>query len=446
MTWGKLVINTLYMIADIFSVIWFSHRLECRGSECRTRFWGYASFGLLALIFLTSTLMAGSSTEYSLMNFIAQGIRIGLHGCVILSYLYFTKERTLQCDLYLTGMFLVLYQASQNFRIAMLLLKNAFGKGTWSGIIASCCGIPLQLLLTYWVEKILTPEEEQPVYRERLTLVLMALFMEMYFKWANLTTMPAATNSRPVGQLVFFSVCATFAVVLILVLFEQNRRMQIQQRKLEMEQVRMEYETQNAKRALQTNNDIRRLYHDMKNHLLAIQSMAGEKEELKQYLTELLPEFEGYETRVQTGSPVIDSLLSEKIQRAALDKIKFNVCLNLSELEFMRSVDLIVIFGNALDNAIEAEQMLPEGQERYIYIKSSQFANTVIVRISNQYCGKLQKKGELLLTGKQNSEMHGIGLNNIRRAVQRYDGSARTEFNNKDGWFDLILMLPVPKH
>ncbi len=445
-TLGQLAANLLYMLVDVFCVIWFFHRLEGRGAGCRIRFLGYGSFAFLALIFMTTTLTVGASTEYSLMNFAAQGIRIGLHGCVILGYLYFTKERSLSCDLYLTGMFLVLYQASQNFRIAMLLFNNAFGHRAWFGLAASYCGIPLQLLLIYWVEKILTPEEEQPIYRGRFLLVLLALFMEMYFKWANLTTMSAATNNRSLGHLVFFSVCATFAVVLILILFEQNRRMHIQQRRMEMEQVRMEYEAQNAKRTLQTNDDIRRVYHDMKNHLLAILNMAGEKEELKQYLTDLLPEFEGYETLVQTGNAVVDSLLSEKIQRAAQDEIRFHVCLDLSWLEGMRPVDLIVIFGNALDNAIEAEQKLPEGKERYIYIKSSRFANMVVIRISNQYFGTLQQQGENLLTSKQDGKMHGIGLNNIRRTVQRYEGSVRTEFDNQAGWFDLILMLPDQKN
>lgn len=71
--------------------------------------------------------------------------------------------------------------------------------------------------------------------------------------------------------------------------------------------------------------------------------MTEAKEQVQQYLGELLPQFDGYESSVVTGNSVVDALLSEKIQRAALDGIHLNICLDLSKLEFIRSVDMITI-------------------------------------------------------------------------------------------------------
>ena len=184
----------------------------------------------------------------------------------------------------------------------------------------------------------------------------------------------------------------------------------------------------------------------MKNHLLAIQSMAGDRQDLLDYLEQLMPSIEGYETRVATGSPAIDSLLAEKIQRALLDQIQFNVCVDLRPLSFVQTVDLITVFGNALDNAIEAEQMLPGGADRIIYVKSSHFANMFVLRFSNRFAGQIRQQGGTLLTGKQDAAQHGIGLKSIARAVQRYGGSVQHRFDNAGGSFDLVLTFPLPEN
>ena len=109
----------------------------------------------------------------------------------------------------------------------------------------------------------------------------------------------------------------------------------------------------------------------------------------------------------------------------------------------MHTTDIVTILGNALDNAVEALQMMPEGQDRIVYLKSVTYANMLVLRISNQFCGKLSVKNGMLHTLKSDADMHGIGLKSIEKAVKRYNGNMETQFDNNGNWFRLILMIPV---
>lgn len=112
---------------------------------------------------------------------------------------------------------------------------------------------------------------------------------------------------------------------------------------------------------------------------------------------------------------------------------------------FMNSVDMVTILGNAVDNAVEALSQLPEGQERIVYIKTARYANMAVLRISNQFAGRLDMSDGVLHTGKSDPNMHGIGLSSIQKAVKRYGGSAETEFENEGGWFRLMILIPIPE-
>lgn len=101
----------------------------------------------------------------------------------------------------------------------------------------------------------------------------------------------------------------------------------------------------------------------MKNHLFAICDLGQQQVEVSAYVEALLDDIAGYETIVSTSLPAMDAFLSEKLYRAQWERIQYNVCLDLSGLSFVSGVDLISIFGNALDNALEAVRKLPENNK-----------------------------------------------------------------------------------
>lgn len=432
-------------IADMVSfgveyalVVWFFRPIEEQAEQWR-KWLGYVCLAGLCYLYLTP--QAGNAFPlHSLGNFIFQVGRMLYHTATIFGFLALGKEQGRGCAAYQAGVFTLLYLVVQNLRISTALLLgmtgqvNALRWATWLAIL-------MEVLLALVFRWQITLPSRQKVSGIRWMLLLISALLELYFKW-SLSAMQDMPRSFQGTDAVFFAISASLAVLLTISLFERNQQAQEKQQKAELEQVSLNYEMQNAKRALQTNNDIRRLYHDMKNHLLAIQGMAEDGGKVEEYLKELLPRFEGYESQVSTGNPTIDALLSEKVQRATLDGIQFNIYMDLSSLGHMKSVDLITIFGNAVDNAIEATQALPEGVERIVYLKSSRMANLTVLRFSNQFSGGRLEGGGTLLTTKSDKEMHGIGLSSIQKAAKRYGGSVTTRIDNEGGWFSLMVMLP----
>jgi sensor histidine kinase regulating citrate/malate metabolism len=272
-------------------------------------------------------------------------------------------------------------------------------------------------------------------------MMSLVLFIMVYFKWI-LTAVRELNLGGDRTAMISFSLVTSIGLYLVILLYDYSRLLLKEKEAAEHEQMVLQYEVRSAKREMQAAGDIRRLYHDVKNHLLAIRSMAGSEGEINDYLSELLPKFEGYETQVRTGNETVDAILSEKIQLAYADGIRFNVCLDLEKLDYIKAVDLVTIFGNAVDNAIEALRNTESDSERFLFIKSSSFANNTVIRFQNRFAGTVELNDGDPVTSKKDAEMHGIGISSIRNAVSRYGGTVSVKADNDSRQFTLVVMLP----
>ena len=107
----------------------------------------------------------------------------------------------------------------------------------------------------------------------------------------------------------------------------------------------------------------------------------------------------------------------------------------------MSTMDLSVLFGNALDNAIRGAASVDNENERLIRVVVCEQLGCVLVKIENRYACVVRFDGKDLLTTKNNKDYHGYGVKSIRKTVEKYDGTVtiRTE----DGWFLLSILFPV---
>ena len=300
-----------------------------------------------------------------------------------------------------------------------------------------------ELALAAVTRKLIKPERIDTIDKQRTIMMGTVLLIMVYFKWI-LTAVRELNLGGNRTTMISFSLVTSIGLYLVILLYDYSRLLLKEKEEAEHEQMFLQYEIRSAKREMQASDDIRRLYHDVKNHLLAIQSMSGSEGEINDYLSELLPKFEGYETQVKTGNPTVDAILSEKIQLAYADGIRFNVCLDLSGLDHIKTVDLVTIFGNAVDNAIEALRKTEKSEgERFLFIKSSTFANNVVIRFQNRYAGDVELRGGVPVTSKKDADMHGLGISSIRNAVRRYGGTVTVKADNVNKEFTLVVMLPT---
>ena len=99
---------------------------------------------------------------------------------------------------------------------------------------------------------------------------------------------------------------------------------------------------------------------------------------------------------------------------------------------FVTTLDLCVLLGNLLDNAIEACGKL-EKEKRRIQLSIKLVKNQLFIRTENPFEGKLKWQGSRLLTQKTDENNHGIGLENVKRVVEKYHGTL--EMNAEDQIF-----------
>jgi len=178
------------------------------------------------------------------------------------------------------------------------------------------------------------------------------------------------------------------------------------------------------------------------NHVSILYSLFenNDSEKLKEYLSELMEEKVIKKEYAHSGNLVIDSILNFKLQEA--DSLGVHVTLELSVPEQLavKSFDMTVILGNLLDNAIHACNRLPEDRK---IIKSviRYDKGRLIIDIKNQYSNTILYENGNIMTTNDDKKNHGIGLLNVRNAVEKYQGLLNIE--HSDDIFSVTALLFV---
>lgn len=184
---------------------------------------------------------------------------------------------------------------------------------------------------------------------------------------------------------------------------------------------------------------VRSIYHDMKNHLLVLQAQDGHSQEIGESIEKLKEEIEDYEAYYHTGNDFLDIIIRDKLRKAKEKQIDFQAVIRFEAGSFMEPLDISTIFGNALDNAIEASEKVSESM-RLITAKASRIHDMLVVAVENNMMLDLPKYAK---TSKEDIFLHGFGLSNIRKAAEKYDGQCTTKAG--DGKFVLKVMIPIPE-
>ncbi len=146
-----------------------------------------------------------------------------------------------------------------------------------------------------------------------------------------------------------------------------------------------------------------------------------------------------YDAEVRTDNEVLDIILTEKSLRCALDGIALTCVADGHSLDFMEDTDIYSLFGNALDNAIEAVSRL-EKERRNVGVVVRSINNLVSVNVRNSYDGEITLDADgLPLTTKSDKNFHGIGVKSIRQIAEKYNGTCSVSLNN--GVFNLNVLV-----
>lgn len=180
--------------------------------------------------------------------------------------------------------------------------------------------------------------------------------------------------------------------------------------------------------------------HDYHNHIQALQaSMALENyDEVNAYLRQLNDDLTNVDTTVKTGRVMVDAILNGKMNIAAQNKIAVNAKAKIPEGVPVTDVDLCVIIGNLLDNAVEENKKLPE-EDRFLRIYLGQKNTQFYLAFTNAAGKKREKQGTLF--GSSKGADHGFGLARVESIVKKYGGLFSAD--SEDGGFTAEILIPL---
>lgn len=176
--------------------------------------------------------------------------------------------------------------------------------------------------------------------------------------------------------------------------------------------------------------------HDMKHQISHITSTTDPDaiRELEQIISV-------YDSSLQTGNEILDVCLMEKKLLCEKNSIKLDCIANGQCLSFMQPSDLFSLFGNALDNAMEAVCKLDDVEKRIIFVSVKEELGMAIIHVENNYTGELIMADGIPRTSKDDEFYHGYGVKSIRMVVEKYDGNMALLPQN--GIFNLNITIPV---
>ena len=184
--------------------------------------------------------------------------------------------------------------------------------------------------------------------------------------------------------------------------------------------------------------------HDYHNHIQTMKAhlAMGKLKERDAYLNELDQDLTSVDTVIKTGNVMIDAILNSKISLAKQKGIAVDAkAIVPKELDTSISeVDLSLIIGNLMDNAMEACMRVEDSAQRFIRVYIDILKGQLYIYVMNAMTGELKRVGRTYETVKD-SRRHGFGLMRIDKVVDRYHGYLERE--HEEGVFVTEVLLPI---
>ena len=177
-------------------------------------------------------------------------------------------------------------------------------------------------------------------------------------------------------------------------------------------------------------------YHDLK-HIVQCSRGApvdsGELDKIEEAL-------EVFDAQIKTGNSALDVVLTEKLRYCAKHNVKLTCMADGAAISFIAPSDIYSLFGNILDNAIEASLKL-SAEERQIALTVHGEKGLIIIRSENCYNGELLSRGDRFVSTKSNKYLHGFGMTSIKMIAEKYGGWVH--FSGDGKTFVALVTIPV---
>lgn len=185
-------------------------------------------------------------------------------------------------------------------------------------------------------------------------------------------------------------------------------------------------------------NQVQRIIHDLKNQMMISRELETEESKRK-YLDAFEQNFDGILSKVNSGNEILDLLIQKKAEECKKSNIVFQYDVEFTSGDFINLVDVGVIFGNIIDNAMESCERLDIPYKKII-LCVVQLEEFIVIKIQNPVQAVIQEKNRLV-TLKKDKDKHGWGMLCLEEALKKYDGKYSYKIEAKQ--FSLTIFIPI---
>lgn len=182
--------------------------------------------------------------------------------------------------------------------------------------------------------------------------------------------------------------------------------------------------------------------HDYHNHIQTMKAYLelNNLESLSSYLDQLDNDLKAVDTVLKTGNMKLDAILNSKLSLIASRQIRTNTKASVPATLSVSEVDLCIIIGNLLDNAMESCERIEDPKDRFIRVYIGVLKQHLYISVTNS-TNETSRKALLILTSSSKGEGHGFGLKRVDALVSKYAGYLNRQ--NEPGVFATEIILPL---
>ena len=332
--------------------------------------------------------------------------------------------------------FFMVFSLSQlNFLLCLflelLVFKQMVGTLILAGLLLELASIPL-------VRRYVTPHIKnilEVIDQQNPSFTFFPILSFLFLAYYGVQRTYLLSTFIP---LVFCTLLIAFTYYLIAVSIDQTKRQQTLEGQLALQ--RDHYRNLNDSI---TNAKVTR--HDLRQHLATILEFLGKKElpPAQDYLKRLCSTYDDSSIPTVCRNQAADALICHYIKLAKQQDIALNTQLSIPDSPAIDDLDLCVIIGNCLENALEACSKVNRTKPRFIAIKAAITKGYLLVTIENSFNGIFPSQGE----GKFFSEKgvdHGLGLASVQTLSAKHEGHCTISFDQSV--FKVAVSLKVPEN
>ncbi|WEV46819.1 GHKL domain-containing protein [Bifidobacterium sp. ESL0690] len=382
------------------------------------------------------------------LDFWILGMLLAVAGMYLLIVL--GAQTTPREGLYVTARAFVLAElvASLHWQIATFIGFNKHNHGHAS---VSGLDLPTAILATIiylvgfglaWAIERRNFKRDKPTNPTRTAVAGSIIITIVTFAVSNLSFVSTNTPfSGSVGQEIFY-IRTLVDLCGYAILGAQQEQARAAQANLEIASIdaKLQSEHQEYLQSKENIESLGRIAHDLKHQITALRAEVDPKHVAAGF-EHLEASVKEYSAQEHTGNSVLDVILTSKLKTCAQQGITLTTVADGKLLANMSSMDIATLFGNALDNAIEAASKVAEPERRLIKLALYEHGQFTVIRVENYYESALQTddQGDLRTT-KSDQRAHGYGVKSIKHIAGLYHGNVTIKTH--DHWFTLTVLLP----